>query len=235
MLLDVLDRSMETWVYNEDNSRAFENYRIKSSIELENIILQSRSKCVVFKSLADTQNIDLLLSKHPQSKALWLYRGFKDVADSAVRKWGKGQLALIRLLATKEKWNYWLRERIDIDTLELVRSFYDRKMTPQSAAAMKWFLRNKIFVDYQLDQMRDRVYLARYEDLVLMSSQEYRRLFRFLGLKYDESFISAVFSSSINKGENGRINPQVNDLCERLELQLNSFYDAQKVPHDGSQ
>lgn len=166
MLLDVLDRSPDTWVYNEDHRAAFDNYRIKAFGIRQTLLSKAGCSFVVFKCLADSQNADQLLKEHPGSKAIWIYRGYQDVANSAVRKWGQGQKSLIRLLVSEEGWRHWLVEGTPSDRRELVRQLYSDETSPHTAAALKWYLRNVIYLDHRLEHHDEQVRLVRYERLV---------------------------------------------------------------------
>ena len=114
MLMDVLDRSWETWTYNEaDHSPAFNKYRIRQNLVLDELLRKARARYVVFKPLSDSQWTDWLLSVRPSAKALWLYRGYWDVAGSAERKWGAHQKEVIgRIVNGQIVTSGWRAERI---------------------------------------------------------------------------------------------------------------------------
>lgn len=227
MLLDVLDKSLEVCVYNESDSEAFNNCRIKPFAERQKLIKKTNCQLAVFKALTDTQNVDCFLAEHPESKSIWAYRRYQDVANSAVKKWQSGQLSLIRLAATKPDWSYWLVERMTAQQRTLVQELYHPDMTWYSAGALKWYLRNTIFFDYHLDELPDRVMLARYESTVSSPSQEFGHIFRFSGITFNPAYVSNIDSSSIGKEAFPPIDPKIHDMCEELQNRLDQAFRLQ--------
>src|SRR5512145_781212 len=120
MLLEVLGKSLDTWIYSANNPRAFSNRRIKPVTDRRRLLERARCQWVVFKPLSDSQNIDRLLADHPEAKAIWIFRQYQDVANSAVRSWGPWQLAHIRRIAQNPEWRHWMVERMSDSRRQLV-------------------------------------------------------------------------------------------------------------------
>ena len=220
MLLDVLGRSLNTWIYSANNARAFDNRRLKPAADLRALLEAARCRWLVFKPLSDSQNIDRLLIDHPDGKAIWIFRQYQDVANSAVRSWGKWQLAHIRRIATQDDWNHWMTDRMSDERRRLVKQHYHEAMSIHSAAALKWYLRNQIYFDYGLNEQPSRVLLVKYEQLVRDPVSSFNVLFNFLGLKFVPSLVSKVYQTSINKEPFPQIDPGVEHLCDTLMTKL---------------
>jgi hypothetical protein len=227
MLHSVLDKSVDTLIYNEDNRRAFRNYRIKPLKERMGLLDQARCSWVVFKPLCDSQNIDRLLADHSDGKAIWMFRSYQDVANSAVRKWDGLQRSLIRDLATSEKCSHWLAERVGEERRQLVKHLYRDDISVHSAAALKWYLRNEIYFDYELDRNPDRILLLKYDDLVLDPAKAFARVFGFLEIQIETQYVNHVFRTSIRKDPFPEIDPKIEYLCDEMMERLDRVLNTQ--------
>jgi hypothetical protein len=230
MIIDVLDKSPDTWVYNENHRKAFDTYRIKPLADRMRLIRNAHCQWVVFKPICDSQNIDRLLADHPGSKAIWVYRRYQYVANSALRKWGERQLELIREAATNENWDYWFVDRMSNERRQLIKELYSEDMSWHTAGALKWYARNAIYFDYGLDQRPEQVKLVKYEDLVREPLTQFKAIFDFLNLDFDRGYISELFDTSIQKENFLPIDPQVEELCEEMMSRLNQALEPEAVP-----
>lgn len=228
MLMDVLEKSLDTWTYNEDHGHTFINYRIKPLEERKRLIQKARCRWVVFKPLCDSQNIDRLLDEHPDAKAIWEFRRYQDVANSALHNWGlEHQRWMIRMAATDPEWDHWLVDRMPPQRRQLVQDLYDDRMSFHTAAALKWYLRNAIYFDYGLDHCTDRVRLLSYEESVQHPVEQFSTMWEFLGMEFQPGYVSEVFATSIRKQDFPRIDPRVEALCEEMTERLQRALKAQ--------
>ena len=230
MVTKVLDKSPLVTLYNEDNETAFCNFRIRSEQTIRQLVDEANCQWVVFKPLCDSQHIDTFLRTHQDAKALWIFRDYRDSTNSAAKHWGRGQIALIRNLATREDWDHWLVERLPGERRDAMKKLYDERISPHTAAAIKWYLRNEIFFDNQLENQTERVLLCRYESLVQEPDLYLAQLFRFLDLPLESSYYQHVYKSSVGKRQFPDIDRTVQELCnsmlERLEY---AFAENQRV------
>jgi hypothetical protein len=218
MLLAALEASPETWTYNEDNPRAFRRFRLRDPQRIASLTERARCRVVVFKALCDSQHADRLLERFPEAKVIWLLRGYSPVVDSAVRKWGDGQLRLVRRIAGDAPFDHWLAERLPDHRRELVRELVARDLSLHSAAALKWYLRNELYFDRELDRRVDRALLVRYEDVVADRVGRLSEVFELAGLRFDPAFAEGV--SEDRRGPEPGLDPRVRELCDDLSARL---------------
>jgi hypothetical protein len=218
MLLSVLEASPDTWTYNEDHPRAFRRFRLRDLDRVASLTDRARCRVVAFKALCDSQHADRLLERFPRAGVVWLLRDYGAVADSAVRKWGDGQLRLVRRLAADPPFDHWLAERVPDERRALVRQLVARDLSLHSAAALKWYLRNELYFDRELDRRTDRALLVRYEDLVAEPEAGFTQVFEFAGLRFEPSFARGV--SEGRRGQEPELDPTVRELCEGLSARL---------------
>lgn len=217
MLQGVLNFSIQTRVYNEDHPKAFTKYRLRDLKDLSNLIKKAPCKWVVFKCIMDSQHTEKLLDHFPESKCIWIYRDYRDVAESAARKWGDAQRHIIRNIAERDNsWQRWYTETLSDERRELVRTVYHPEISELSAGALKWFLRNKLFFDMQLEKQQDRVLLLNYNRLVTSPREEFARISRFLAIAIPPETYSHVHDRSLQKPLDATIDPRVTSLCDQL-------------------
>jgi hypothetical protein len=113
----------------------------------------------------------------------------------------------------------------------MIRRFdYDR-MTPESAAALFWFVRNSLYFDLALDRRPD-VALASYEAMIEQPDVAMRALCSFLGLPYREQLIEGI--EPRRRGPLGiEIDPDVRERCEELQGALDATMPRRVVHPDG--
>jgi len=217
MLQGVLNSSARTRVYNEDHPKAFKKYRLKELGEISNLVNRAPCPWVVFKCIMDSQHTRQLLNQFPESKCIWIFRDYRDVAESAERKWMDAQRHIIRNIAERDHtWDRWYTETLSDERRELVRRLYYPEMTELTAGAIKWYLRNQLFFDLKLQDCADRVLLVNYNRLVTNPNQEFDRVGRFLKLSIPQSAYGHVHDRSLQKPLASKLDPRVTDLCDQL-------------------
>lgn len=217
MLSGVLDRSPLTRIYNEDHPLAFQKYRLKRYPVIRSLVEKAPCHWVVFKSIMDSQNIRSLLDEFPNSKCIWIYRDYRDVAESAEKKWVNAQRHIIRNIAIRDNdWDRWYTERLSIDRRQLIRSFYHEGMNETTAGALKWFLRNKLYFDMELSNIPDQVLLVSYNTLVTELKEQFDRIAKFLEIPIDKTCYDHVHYRSIQKPLDQPIEDGVKLICDQV-------------------
>ncbi len=228
MFLAVLEASGEAWTYNEDNPRAFRDFRLLDLDRIAALVDRSRFRCVAFKALCDSQHADRMLERFPAGKVVWPVRDYHAVAASAVRKWGEWQREMIRRLARDDGWDHWIAERVPPTRRELVREVFARDLSVNSAAALKWWLRNELFFDRGLDRTPDRALLVRYEDLVAEPEARFGEVFAFLGLRFEPGLVRNVAADPRPDESLPDLDDRVRELCDGLAGRLDRALEERR-------
>ena len=223
MLIEALEQSPLTHMYQEDNGAAFIRNRLKS-IEVQHQLIQ-RAPCpvILFKPIADSQRATALLDAHIGSKAIWIFRDVDATSASAAAKWGQMQISLIRQLCDNMlPPTHWLGEHLPDEQRAWACGLYAAlpHMTAHEAAAIKWVLRNAIYFDLGLDRQPERVMLVKYEDLARAPRIHFPALFDFLTLPFDAAYVSNVRASAAHHDAppmDARIRAACDEMMARLE------------------
>lgn len=223
MIVRGLEAAPEFEVHNENDRRVFDRFQLRSLADARDVVARSRHRFVLFKPLCDSHRTAELLDQvgisHP-ARALWAYRAVDGRAASAVAKFGDVNLRVMRGIAEGRGSAWWQSQCLSEEALDFVRSFDYDTMTPLSAAALFWYIRNNLVFDLGLDRRPD-VTLVSYEALVAAPEPRMREICDFLGFDWEPSLISHIeHRSSSNRRLD--IDPRIRVRCDTLQSRLDA-------------
>ena len=220
MLLATLNESAQIDVYYESDERAFESFRLRERDVVEPLIASSTATAVALKPICDSHLAPELLSAYAGSKGIWIYRDYRDVANSALAKWGNDAVDFLR---------WGSRQRgLSQETLDRVRRVWRPGIAPHEAFALFWYQRNHLFFD--LDLANDpRVLLVRYENLVTKPQEFFPPVFAFIAVPFSKRLISRVSPASVRKNAAPRFQPGISVMCEDLMQRLDRTQAPQRL------
>jgi hypothetical protein len=223
MVMDILERSLETQVFHERDPRAFVRYELRDDARLRQLGRRSPAPTVVFKALCESQSVGRLLNDFAPARGIWVYRRYEAVVRSHVRKWNGMPETMCILAEDDTATDGWRGRGMSEDTRRFVRSCYHPALSNESACALFWYMRNVLFFEQRLDG-DERMRLVSYDRLLEHPAMAARDLFAFLGLKFRPnvcSFVSAKASPS-TQGEAPNIDAPIRAACEDLLARLNA-------------
>jgi len=184
--------------------------------EVRDRVMRERAPLVVTKPLVESQNLDRLLDGIPGSRAVWIFRPFRDVARSNVAYFGpENSHEDVRGLLSGET-DDWRAQGLDPSDQAAVARLYRATMAPEDAAALFWFARNSLYFSRGFDR-DDRIRLCLYDDLVADPSRVMRQVYGFLGRAYPgDRILGDVFGDSKGRGRTLELDPAVDELCRGL-------------------
>jgi hypothetical protein len=228
MVVRGLEESPEFEVHNENDGAAFERFRLRTDPVVREIILASRHRYVLFKPLCDSHRVDelLALGTPTPGRAIWAYRGVDGRVRSALAKFGDTNLRVLAEIAAGAGADLWQAQRLSDENRALIASFDWTSMSPASAAALFWYIRNSLFFDLGLDR-RDDVLLSSYDALVEQPEARTRALASFIGLQWHPDLAAHIDQRNITPSAPLEIDPQVRSVCDDLEARLREVVAAQ--------
>ncbi len=171
MVMDVLERSYSTEVYHERDPRAFENFQLRGEPVIHDLISRCCSPLIVVKCLMESQKLAQLMEAFAPSRALWVFRDYRDVVNSMLRSFGN-QARQVRRIAANRDADGWLGECMSDATHSIVAELATDDLDDASAAAIQWYFRNIRFYEQSLDQNPD-VLTVHYDDLVSAPAEQF--------------------------------------------------------------
>jgi hypothetical protein len=217
MVVRGLEASPEVEVHNENDGKAFHRFRVRPDPVLQELVLASRHRYVLFKPLCDSHRADELLAIETPSpcRGIWAYRTVDGRVRSALAKFGDTNLRVLTDIAAGRGMDRWQAQRLSSESLELIRSFDWSAMSPASAAAVFWYVRNSLFFELGLDR-RDEVLLSSYDALVADPEAGTKAMADFIGLPWRPELCSHIDRRSLAGEERVDLDARVRARCDEL-------------------
>lgn len=214
----------EFHIYNENNRSAFHRFQLRPDPIIRSLIESSRHAFVLFKPLCDSHRVDHLLELVPAQpgKAIWIYRAVDGRVRSALAHFGQHNLDVLREIATGNL-RSWQAQGLSEESLALISGFdYDR-MSPASAAALFWYVRNAMYFELGLCE-RDDVSLVSYDAMIRDPEGCMRALCSFLSIPYDPKLTAHMRPNTGGDRERLEVDPAIRERCDALQDRLDSVY-----------
>lgn len=230
LLLECLERSMDFEVLGEV-SRAMVNYRIRSDDFIKKTVTSSFHRFVVFKPLTDSHRARQFLMLSPNSAAVWAFRRVEDRVNSSVAKFGDHNLRVLRDLSKGQGLERWQAQGLTEADLSFIRRFDYSTMSPHTASALFWYLRNSLYFTQCLENLSNVIPLA-YEDLVSDPRETMMRICKFLRADFRDELIRNVHAKSIGRTES-HLSDDIIALCRPLYDRLHAIQKTRWRELDG--
>ncbi len=224
MMLRGLEMSPEFEVHNEDDTKAFHRFRLRSNEQIRAMVSRSGHAFVLFKPLCDSHRVPELLdalNTPTAGKAIWIYRRYEGRARSAVATFGSNNLQVLRQLAAGRGLDRWQAQGLSTTSWDVIRSTDFESLSPEAAAALFWYVRNSLYFEHGLHDRPD-VTLVSYDAFVGDPAATMRAICRFLGFEYSPRLVMHV-ENRPRRGHGALGLPDhVRERCEDLERRLDA-------------
>lgn len=217
--------SPEFEVFNENDKRAFTDFRIRPVDQIAPLVVGSRHRWILFKPLCDSHRaVELLeqLGDPVPGRALWVYRWVDPRVRSALAKFGDANLKALSQIAAGRTGGLWQAGGLSEQNVKLVSSFDFDTMSPASAAALFWFIRNSLFFELGLDRRSD-VLPVSYDRLIKAPDEVTQQICTFLGCPWDRRFAEHIEPRHLSEAPDLEIDLQIRSLCEELQARFDSL------------
>lgn len=237
MLNSAFDKDLRSKTYGEAGlAQGFGRgtpHRLLPYDEISHEFSKEKAPILIVKPLVESQNIVQLLDFFPNSKAIWVYRQYKDVARSGEKKFGDSPSHYnLRAVIDPELNDHWYAEKASENTKKIVRRFFTKERPVFDLKALGWYVRNILFFELELF-LNSRVMLLKYEDFVLNPSKVMMQIYQFLGVSYPgDRIVKGIHSDSINKGRRFELSRDIQRLCEKLLADLDEVYRSSCLNHN---
>jgi hypothetical protein len=161
------------------------------------------------------------LSTAIPARAIWAYRDVDGRARSAVAKFGTTNLDVLAHIAAGQGNDRWEAQGLSAESRELIASFSYDDMTPHSAAALFWLVRNALYFELGLDR-RDDVAVASYDALVSDPEPAMRALCDFLAFPYHPRLVAHIDARSHSERPPLDLDPEIRRRCDDMARRLDA-------------
>lgn len=239
MVLRGLEQDPSVEVHNENDRSVFDRFQLRDDAVVRGVVHRSRHAVVLLKPLCDSHRTAELLASLAApglpiggpAKAVWVYRGVDGRARSAVQKFGDVNRRVLTEIARGEGRDRWQSQGLSEESLHLIRRLEPSRLSPESAAALFWVVRNRSFFDQGL-HLRPDVHLVNYERFVLEPEDEATVLARFVGVEVDPALWSHADGRSVHVARLD-LDPRVREASDLLEAELAVVAERSHRRHRG--
>jgi len=219
MMMGILERSFETDVLHEWYKRAYHAYEMRSYEHIHPLVSASKASVVVLKALCEMPDMRTMLDEFQPARSIWMFRDYNDVVNSHIKIWFDMPKIIGEIVQKQSNYSTWHGRGISEKTHEQIKDVFHPDISNASAVALFWYFRNAFFWDQGLDD-DERVYLAKYENIVADPAGQLEKLFGFLGLPCNRRSIAIVRSNSVKKSEPSKVDPAIRGLCDSMTARL---------------
>jgi hypothetical protein len=222
MIARGLEAAPEFEVRNENDGAAFQRFQLRPNDVIRRLVAVSGQRYVLFKPLCDAhRTAELLDDLHTPSpgRAIWAYRDVDGRVRSALAKFGSNNLEVLSQIASGHGAGMWQAAGLSEQNRRLIESVDYAAMSPESAAALFWYVRNSLYFELGLDR-RDDVLLVSYGAMVADSRSEMERICAFLDLPYRPELDAHVDARASSGRPPLQIDPEVRRRCDELTARL---------------
>ena len=159
MLLRCFGRCPTTAMYNETDDDAFVDYELRDLAEVRRLIADSPASHVVLKPTADGNRAGEIMDALPGSRAIWIYRDYRDAISSALVLFRETSLQYLENVASRSPEARWRAINVTDEDRVLIRGHLQRGLSEQSARALIWSIRNGFFFRQGLDRQIGRAHV----------------------------------------------------------------------------
>jgi hypothetical protein len=232
MVVRGLGRRPEVEVHNENDRVAFVQYKLRPDDVIRDVVTRSRHQLVLFKPLCDSNRADHLLDglgTHAAPRAIWAFRCVDGRVRSEVAKFGDGNRRLLIEFAAGRGDDRWQFRRLSEDSKALIRERDPATLSPEAAAALMWYVRNRLFFDLGLHQRTDTLVVS-YDRFVANPRRVTEALCAFLGLGYRADMHDDVAPRPPARPGSLELPGWLSDRCHELETALDECADLALGP-----
>jgi hypothetical protein len=232
MMMQILERSWDTDVYNEADSRAFREYMLRDEAIIQELVEKSAANVTVIKSLHEAHNLRHLMEVFAPAKAIWMFRSYDDAINSILHRWPGFRNYIDELVRDRNSAD-WRGSGMTDETHEIVRGHYRPDMNDASATGLFWFYRNRLLFDQALDR-DSRMLLVHYENLVTDSGNYAKRLTDAFSIDLTPAMRRVARTDSVRRHPPPQLDADVRDLYEGMRQALEVAHRIQTAtPPDG--
>ena len=220
----VFERDLRTRVFQEhsplSNQDLERKIRLNPLRDVERTLQNVRAPLVVLKPLVETQKTPMLLDHFDPSLAIWCYRHYLAVAQSNIRQFAdRGGKNNLRPIVQRDR-NNWRAEVVPPDVEDTVDRLFSEDMTQLDAAALFWWVRNRLFFDLALDTDA-RVHMLQFDRFVTDPRGAMTEIYDRLDVPYPRRDVTAGVDARVARpNPDAPMNNEIRELCDLLWEQL---------------
>lgn len=192
--------------------------------EMSRLLKKEKNEYILIKPLYESQNAESLLDAFPLSKAIWIYRDYKEVVRSHLNYYHYNAKDYIKPILGKTSGG-WMGEKVSEKIAEIIGILGTEVLTAADCYSLYWIARNDLYNHVRND---GRVFLLNFEDLLSNTDRVARGIYQHFGLKYNDWYASLVNKRvKIGAGREVLIHPVIEEYCRNTLDELTNLGSTQ--------
>ncbi|MGM0766744.1 MAG: sulfotransferase [Pseudomonadota bacterium] len=214
-----LSRCRDVELVNEDNPKAFENWRFRNLDDIERVIHASRAPVIAFKPIVETLKTGIFLDRFSHSKAIFLVRHPYDAINSMARFFGERHVDTVNAWVATD---FAEQATAPAELREFIKNKCSETPGTADAAALYWLLYND---SYRFLGLSDNpaVLLVGYEQMVQNPETTTRTLASFVGLQWSEGMMADIYDRSVRKHDKPELDAEIEARCLKTWAYLQGY------------
>ncbi len=217
ILIDTLQKDDRLEVHGEGSPVVMHDYRLLSVPALQQARSSSDSPLLVAKPICDSHQVRDILSRIPGSKALWLFRDWRDATNSMIRKWpGHFPEVIDKFRCRDHDWLEWRSESVFGELEAELMALAEAVVEESDAAAVFWWLRNQWYQRLGGPSRPELIRPVCYEELVSSPDHWLRAIYEFSGIPAPTPLKHDLHVGSIARNSHNPTPAKIADACQDL-------------------
>lgn len=211
-----LSKGWDVELINEDNPKAFNNWRLKSLESVSHAVNASGARLVMFKPIVETLRANEFQEAFPGGSIIFVMRNPYDAINSMVRFFGEGHVKAVKSWVETD---FAHQPQAPEELRSFIVSHCHADMSLEDAAGLYWLLYNSSYTFLDL-QSSSRVTKIQYESLVQKPDETMQEICDFLGMSWSPSMTDEVYAKSVGKNRKPDMTPAIEERCSEVWAQL---------------
>lgn len=207
-----LGKAWSVELINEDNPKAFDNWRLKSLDTVKGAVNASNATLVLFKPIVETLRANEFLSEFQSAVVVFVVRNPFDAINSMARFFGESH---VRAVMSWVETDFARQPKAPAEIREFIASHCHADLSVVDAAGLYWLLYNSAYFFLDLES-NSRVTMIRYENLVQKPEETMQEICDFLGMKWSPSMTDEVYAGSVGKNRKPNLSPAIETRCSEV-------------------
>jgi len=204
-----LSRAWDVELINEDNPKAFDNWRLRGLDVVARAVELSRARLVMFKPIVETLRANEFLARFPSGFVVFVVRNPFDAINSMARFFGESH---VRAIKNWVETDFERQPQAPTELREFIAEYCHANLSVEDASGLYWLLYNSAYFFLDL-KANSRVTLVRYEHLVQEPEHAMQEVCEFLGMKWSTSMTKEVYAGSVGKNRKPDLSPEIEKQC----------------------
>lgn len=207
-------------IFRENDPRIARDYMLVYE-KVSQEISGCKTEALVMKPILNSFDASRILENYNRAKIIWMIRDYRDVAASAVKRFGPTVGCYLKELVGSGVGDNWLARGMPKETVKILRELDSAAFGDHDWMGLVWWSVNRTII---LDRLysNSQFLLLKYENLVKNPEQMLGQLYEFLELEYRRGLGRFIHDMSVGKGSRVQFRGIIQRMCDSLTDEISA-------------